>query len=698
MNVAGLTGDPFVCLEKAKMRFFPSGGGKAVVFTNIHISDHFPATFISESLLAKAGCCIMKKDKMGAVYDKNGKLLFSLALRGGLYLAEGEFTQPKNDLMPTSGTSSAAPDLRGAFDALLKASEKEVPPLLANAVLLAKSYTRREVVDQLSRMHRRLSHMDFRKVAKTFGVVLPSDYTFPLCDACLVGKAADHPHHEGAKVRATRTAQGFHVDFVGPLPTVSITGDRYMLLFIDDFTEMLFDFYVTKQSQYYDIFVALIARFENEHGRGCVCWIRSDGGLVFSEKRVVDFCVKKGIACHYSAAHSQWQNGKSERSNRTIIELSSAGLHQSGLSPKFAPFALRLAVTSTNRVPANPAKNTAKGFPKDFSRFERWLNRAVPSQLNGIYPLGILAYKKIPDALRQKFQPKAEPCLYLGLHPTIKGAMLLPLKHASRITVSAVFTTNEGYFPLKLDTFATASSTFVKEYGNVDQTSLPIYYPSIAVEPDPILQDPRVDPVVSVGAPGIVPSVPATSVSVRRSLRDTAPSAIALQNIVDQADSDERRNLANAQEGAFSFLISPFGLRSVEEEDEVEENPNFSFSHKRRLAGKVPPSTGVFDGELVFLEKVLVVLPNQRPSTRQEFQDATPSTTRRADLGEHCSFWSWARKREVTSHLKNKTLGPLLAFPPAGFKTLPTSFNYMSAMRRFSRKTSPNSIGRPGWW
>ena len=180
MNVAGLTGDPFVCLEKAKVRFLPSKGGKAVTFTNMHISEQFPATFISESILAKAGCCIIKKDKMGMVYAEDGTLLFKLALRGGLYLAEGEFTQPKDNLKTTSSkllaeSCSTSPDLRHAFDAMLKASDKEVPPLLANAILLAKTYSKREVVDQLIRMHRRLSHTDMRKVAKTFGVVLPAD-------------------------------------------------------------------------------------------------------------------------------------------------------------------------------------------------------------------------------------------------------------------------------------------------------------------------------------------------------------------------------------------------------------------------------------------------------------------------------------------------------------------------------------------
>ena len=121
MNVAGLTGNSFVCLEKAKVRFLPSEGGKAVTFTNVHISEKFPATFISESVLAKAGCCIIKKNRMGMVYAENGTLLFKLTLRNGLYLAEGEFVQSKANLKTVSTTlpdedCSPRPGLRGAFN------------------------------------------------------------------------------------------------------------------------------------------------------------------------------------------------------------------------------------------------------------------------------------------------------------------------------------------------------------------------------------------------------------------------------------------------------------------------------------------------------------------------------------------------------------------------------------------------------
>ena len=155
---------------------------------------------------------------------------------------------------------------------------------------------------------------------------------------------------------------------------------------------------------------------------------------------------------------------------------------------------------------------------------------------------------------------------------------MLPLSDGSRITISAVFTVNEGHFPLKLDTITTASTQFQKQYGTIETSSLPIFYPLGAVAPDPVLQDPRVEHSVSVGAPGAVPTLPITSMPLRRSLREGDPTATRLQNIVNDADNAARRGLAGAEAGVFSMSFSPFGLKSLEEEEEGEVDHTDSLS------------------------------------------------------------------------------------------------------------------------
>ena len=376
MTVAGLTGNPFVCEQKGKLRFSPAKEGIPIVFRNVFVSKSFPATFISESVLTKLGCCITKKGDGGVVTDKDGNTLFEVVRQRGLYFADGEFVrQPVASLKVRNNAPDIPIALEKAFDRVLDAPDSEIVDLLPGMVNLARSYSARAVVDQLSRLHKRLSHMEFRKVANTFGIALPADYVFPLCDACVVGKAANHPHHEGAKIRASRQCQGLHIDFCGPFPSVAVTGDKYLLIFICDFAEFIWDFYTPTQSNFFDILEKLLLRLDNEHGKNCVGWIRSDNGKVFTDHRVLALCASRGIRNEYSAPYSQWQNGKAERAFNSILDLATAALHQSGLSTTYWPFATRLAVLAINRANADSGKNVLKGFPADYSKLDR-----APSQ------------------------------------------------------------------------------------------------------------------------------------------------------------------------------------------------------------------------------------------------------------------------------------------------------------------------------
>ena len=323
MTVSGLTGAPFQCVLKGKIRIFPPGLAP-VVIRDVYISSCFPCTFVSESALTESGCCITKKGKGGIVADYKDKPLFRLFCSGGLYFAEVKLDaspQPPFAQKPVLGVpfgSSIKPGAHGSLPASAQSSSssdgvssEDDCDMTEGVVNVAKSYSARERVDQLTLAHRRLSHMSFKKVAATFGFVLPPDFVFPLCDACIVGKAADHPHHKGAKIRATRKCEGLHLDFCGPFPDVAITGDRYLLIFICDFTEFIWDFYVSKQSQFVDVLERFLLRLDSEHGKNCVAWMRSDNGKVFSDHRVMDICAGRGIRNEYSAPYTA--SGKTAR-------------------------------------------------------------------------------------------------------------------------------------------------------------------------------------------------------------------------------------------------------------------------------------------------------------------------------------------------------------------------------------------------
>jgi transposase InsO family protein len=544
VSIAGVSGVAFKCLKKGKLAFLPESGSTSIVLTDVHIAAEFPTTFISESAMVKKGCSILKNSSGGAVTSSTGALIFNLEEKEGLYYALGKLTSPPKStlVMKNTGLPSVpfhCNDSQAALTWLVKCdvADEIVGDVDTHSLLLAKIYSKRDVSDLLGRYHRRMSHISFKRVALAFGIKLPPDYEPPLCNACVIGQQRNVPHHEGAKLRATRACAGLHIDFCGPFPHVSRYGSRYLLIFKCDFTGFVWDFYTKSQSEFFDIFTALVVRLSNQFSlSNVVIWIRSDNGKVFTEGRLADFCLAKGIRQEFSAPYSQWQNGSAEIMFQIIMNLAVSALHQSGLVHTYWEDAVRLAVLCLNRI-GEPAKaNIEKGFPEAFSRLERLHGVPIPTRLNGIYPLGVLAYARVPQELRRKFEARAVPCIYLGLHSTIKGARLLEMD-TNKVTVSAVFTISEGHFPLMISTVATASKEFLSEHSIRDVSESPsVIWPSLATNSD----------LLALNGPRIARAQPPPPPT--RPSRQWTPSPQALQNIAAAADAVDRRTHAGGSD------------------------------------------------------------------------------------------------------------------------------------------------------
>ncbi len=68
----------------------PEQGLKPIVLQEVYVSDKFPATFVSESLLAKRGCAILKKGSSGAVFDAKGDTVCKVRQQEGLYFVDAK--------------------------------------------------------------------------------------------------------------------------------------------------------------------------------------------------------------------------------------------------------------------------------------------------------------------------------------------------------------------------------------------------------------------------------------------------------------------------------------------------------------------------------------------------------------------------------------------------------------------------------
>jgi transposase InsO family protein len=110
-----------------------------------------------------------------------------------------------------------------------------------------------------------------------------------------------------------------HVNFFGPIAYISIGGNKYGLVIIDDYSRFTWVFFLHGKSEIQEMLKKFLKRAQNEFDAK-VKKIRSDNGSKFKNTQVEDYLDQEGIKHEFSAPYIPQQNGVVERKNRTLIE------------------------------------------------------------------------------------------------------------------------------------------------------------------------------------------------------------------------------------------------------------------------------------------------------------------------------------------------------------------------------------------
>jgi transposase InsO family protein len=173
--------------------------------------------------------------------------------------------------------------------------------------------------------HRRLAHVGMRNLAKLqkdehvlglTNVVFEKDR---LCSACQAGKQVGAPHPAKNILSSLRPLKLLHMDLFGPIAYISIGGNKYGLVIVDDFSRFTWVFFLHDKSEAKGVIKKFIRRVQNEFELK-VKNIRSDNGSEFRNTQVEEFLDEEGIKHELSAPYTPQQNGIVERKNRTLIE------------------------------------------------------------------------------------------------------------------------------------------------------------------------------------------------------------------------------------------------------------------------------------------------------------------------------------------------------------------------------------------
>jgi transposase InsO family protein len=169
------------------------------------------------------------------------------------------------------------------------------------------------------------------------------------CGACQAGKQVGTHHHAQNIMTTTRPLEMLHMDLIGPVAYISIGGNKYRLVIIDDYSRFTWVFFLQDKSETQEVLKKFLRRAQNEFDAK-VKKIRSDNDTKFKNTQVKDFLDEEGIKHEFSASYTPQQNGVVETKNRTLIEMVRTMLDEYKTSDWFWAEAINTACHAINHL------------------------------------------------------------------------------------------------------------------------------------------------------------------------------------------------------------------------------------------------------------------------------------------------------------------------------------------------------------
>ena len=140
-----------------------------------------------------------------------------------------------------------------------------------------------------------------------------------------------------------------HIDLCGPKKVQSYKGDKYTMLFVDDYSRMMTIMFLKQKSDAFQMFKWFLARVEKETCKSLKC-LRLDRGGEFTSNEFEMFYNDRGIKRQTSAPRTPPQNGIVERRNRYIMDYARTLMMEKNVALKYWREAINTIVYTLNRV------------------------------------------------------------------------------------------------------------------------------------------------------------------------------------------------------------------------------------------------------------------------------------------------------------------------------------------------------------
>jgi hypothetical protein len=155
------------------------------------------------------------------------------------------------------------------------------------------------------------------------------------------------PSHKNI-MTTDRPLELLHMDLFGPIAYISISGSKYRLVIVNDYSRFTWVFFLQEKSQTQETLKGFLRWAQNEFGL-TIKKIRSDNGTEFKNSQIEGFLEDEGIKHEFSSPYTPQQNGVVEKKNRTLLDMARTMLDEYKTPDWFWAEAINTACYSINR-------------------------------------------------------------------------------------------------------------------------------------------------------------------------------------------------------------------------------------------------------------------------------------------------------------------------------------------------------------